>query len=65
MLKWSSISFSSEPHFVSTLHHDLSVWVTLHGMAHRFIELDKVAVHVISLISFLQLWFSFCLPSEG
>ena len=30
-----------------------------------FIELDKVVVHVISLISFLWLWFSFCLPSDG
>ena len=29
-------------------------WVdTLHGMAHTFIELNKVVVHVISLVSFL------------
>ena len=27
-----------------------------------FIELDKAVVHVISLISFMWLWFSFCLP---
>ena len=27
-------------------------WVALHGTAHSFIELDKVVVHVISLISF-------------
>ena len=40
-------------------------WVALHGMAHSFIELDKAVVHVISLISFLWLWFSFCLPSDG
>ena len=40
-------------------------WVALHGMAHSFIELDKAVVHVISLISFLWWWFSFCLPSEG
>ena len=33
--------------------------------AHSFIELDKVAVHVISLVSFLCLWFFFCLPSDG
>jgi len=33
-------------------------------MAHSFIELDKAVVHVISLISFLWLWFSFCLPSD-
>ena len=28
-------------------------WVALHGMAHSFIELDKVVVHVIRLVSFL------------
>ena len=39
--------------------------VALHGMAHCFTELDKAVVHVISLISFLWLWFSFCLPSDG
>ena len=40
-------------------------WVALHGMAHSFIELDKAVVHVISLISFLTLWFSFYRPSDG
>ena len=40
-------------------------WVVLHSMADSFIELDKAVVHVTSLISFLWLWFSFCLPSEG
>ena len=30
-----------------------------------FIELDKAVVHVISLISFLWLWFSFCQHSDG
>ena len=39
--------------------------VALHSMAHSFIELDKAVVHVISSISFLWLWFSFCLPSDG
>ena len=39
-------------------------WVALHGMAHSFIELDKAVAHVISLIRFLWLWFSFCLPSD-
>ena len=58
--KWLAILFSSGPHFVRILHHDLS---TL-GMAHSFIELDKAVVHVISLISFLCLWFPFCLPSD-
>ena len=49
-------SLSSGPHFVRTLHHDLS-WVTLHSMAHSFIDLDKAVVHVIRLVSFLLLWF--------
>ena len=39
-------------------------WVALQGMAHSFIELDKPVVHVISLISFLWLWYSFFLPSD-
>ena len=37
-------------------------WVTLHGMAHSFIELDKAVVHVIRLLSFLWLWFSSVCP---
>ena len=40
-------------------------WVALHGMAHIFIELDKSVVHVIRLVSFLCLWFSVCLTSDG
>ena len=32
-------------------------WMALYGMAYSFIELDKA---VISLVSFLWLWFSFC-----
>ena len=38
--------------------------VALQGMAHSFIELDKDVVHVISLISFIWLWFSVYLPSD-
>ena len=49
MLKWFAILFSSGLRFVMTL---LS-WVTLHGMAHGFIELDKAVIHVVSLVSFL------------
>ena len=37
-------------------------WVAPHGMTHIFIELDKVVIHVITLVSFLWLSFSFCLP---
>ena len=40
-------------------------WVALHGIDHSFIELDKAVVHVIRLLSFLCLWFSVCLPSDG
>ena len=40
-------------------------WVALQGMAHSLIELDKAVVHVIRLVSFLWLWFSFCPPSDG
>ena len=65
VLKWFAIPFSSGPHFIRTFHHDPSILVALHGIAHSFIELDKAVVHEISLISFLWLWFSFCLPSEG
>ena len=65
MLKWFTIPFSSGPRFVRTLHHDLSVLdgPTKHG--HSFTELDKAVVHMISLVSFLWLWFSVCLPSVG
>jgi len=48
---------------LSTITH--VSWVALHSLAYSFIELDKAVVHVISLISFLWLWFSFCLPLKG
>ena len=35
-------------------------WVALQGMTHSFIELDKAAIHVTRLVSFLWLWFSAC-----
>ena len=50
MLKWFAIPSSSGPHFVRTLHHKPSV---THGITLSCIELDKVAIHVISLVSFL------------
>ena len=34
-------------------------------MSYSFIEVDKAVVHVIRLVSFLSLWFSFFLPSDG
>ena len=64
---WSGLPFSSPvDHILSeitTMTH-LS-WVVLHGMAHSFIELDKAVVHVIRLVSFLWLWCSVCLSSDG
>ena len=60
---WSGLPFPSSVDHVlselSTMTHPS--WVALHCMAHSFIGLDKAVVHVISLISFLWLWFSFCL----
>ena len=53
ILKWFAILFSSGPHFVRTLHHDLSVLGGLHSMTHSFTELDKDVVYVIKLVSFL------------
>ena len=59
IVKWFAIPFSSGPHFVRPLHHDLS-WVDVHGMAHSFNELDKAVVHVIRLVSFLCGFQSVC-----
>ena len=64
---WSGLPFPSLVDHVlselSTMTH-LS-WVALRSVAQSFIELDKAVIHVISLFSFLWLWFSFCLPSDG
>ena len=61
---WSGLPFPSPVDYVwselSTMTH-LS-WVALRGMAHSFIELKKAVIH---LMSFLWLWFSLCLPSDG
>ena len=63
ILKQFAIPFSSGLCFVRTFTMTHPSWVALHGMAHPFIKLDKAVVLVISLISFLWLWFPFCLPS--
>ena len=64
---WSDLPFPSPVDHVlpelSTMTHPSRV--ALHGMAHSFIELDKAVIHVIILVSFLWLWFPFCLPSEA
>ena len=64
---WSGLPFPLPADHVlselSTITHPF--WVALHGMAQSFIELDKAVVHVISLFSFLRLWFLFCLSADG
>ena len=64
---WSDLPFPSPLDHIlselSTLTH--RSWVAWHSMVHSFIELDKAVVHVIKLVSFLWLWFSFRLPSDG
>ena len=64
---WRGLPFPSPVNHIlselSTMTH-LS-WVALQGMDHSFTELDKAVVHVIRLVSFLWLWFSVCLPSDG
>ena len=59
---WSGLPFPSPVDHIlpelSTMTHPS--WVALHSMAHSLIELYKAVVLVISLISFLWLWFSFC-----
>ena len=63
---WSDLSFPPPGDHIlselSTMAH--LFWVALCSMAHSCVELDKVVIHVISLVSFLWLWFSFCLPSD-
>ena len=64
---WSGLPFLSPVDHIlsepSTMTH-LS-WEAAHSMTHSFIELDKAAIYVIKLASFLWLWFSVCLPSNG
>ena len=64
---WSGLPFPSPVDHIlselSTMTH-LS-WLALHGMAHSFTELDKALFHVTRVVSFLWLWFSVCLPSDG
>ena len=64
---WSGLPFPSPvDHILSELSTMFCPsWVALHSMGHSFIELEKSVVHVIRLVSFLWLWFSVCLPSDG
>ena len=64
---WSGLPFPSP---VGHVLSELSTMtcpscVSLYSMSQGFIDLDKAVVHVIRLVSFLWLWFSVCLPSDG
>ena len=65
MLKWFAFPFSRGPPLSELSANVCLSWGALHDLSHSFIELDQVVVPVISLVSFLWLWFSFCLPSDG
>ena len=56
---WSGLPFPSPmDHVLSELSTmTYPYWVALHSMAYCFIELEKTVIHVISLVSFLWLWF--------
>ena len=56
---WSGLPLPSPVgHILSELSTMIHLsFVALQGMAHSFIELDKAVVSVISVVSFLQLWF--------
>ena len=64
---WSGLSFPSPVDNIlsESSNKTRPSWVALLSMVHSFFELDKAVVHVITLISFLWLWFSVCLPSDG
>ena len=63
---WSGLDFLLQWTFLSELSTmTYPSWEALHSMAHSFTELHKAVIHVIILFSFLRLWFSFCLPSDG
>ena len=64
---WSGLPLASPvDHILSELSTmTCPSWMALYGMAHSFIELNKAVICVIRLVSFLWLWFSVCLPSDG
>ena len=64
---WSGLPFPSPvDHVLSNLSTmTSSSWVALRGMAQSLIKLYKAVIHVIFLVSFHRLWFSFCLPTDG
>ena len=67
ILKCFAIPFFRGPRLFRTfIHYPFVLGVaTWHGMAQSFIELNKAVIHVVTLVSFLWLWFSFCLHSDA
>ena len=64
---WSGLPFNSPVDNILSELYTMThpSWVALHSVAHSFIKLDSVVFLVISLVNFLWLWFSLCLPSGG
>ena len=64
---WSGLPFPSPVDYILSELSTMTCpsWVAPQGMAHSFTELDKTVVRVIRLVSFLWLWFSVSLPSDG
>ena len=52
ILKWFAIPFYSGPHLSELSTMTCPSWVTLHSMAHSFIQLDKAVFHVICICSY-------------
>ena len=70
VLEWGAIAFSNSFLQWTAFSQNSPPWPIYlgwpyMGIAHGFIESDKAVVHVIRLVSFLWLWFSFWLPSVG
>ena len=59
ILKWFAIPFSRGPRFLRPLHHDPAVLGGPTEHDSEFHWLRQAVVHVIILVSFLWLWFSF------
>ena len=51
ILKWFPIPFPIGPHSVQLFTMTHPFWVTLHSIAHSFIELDKAVIHRVFLIA--------------
>ena len=76
---FSYCSWGSQVKNAEVVCHSLLQWTTfcqkspwpshlgwpLQSTAYSFIELYKTVIHMINLVSFLWLWFSLSMPSDG